>query len=502
LDAAARRSPSLRRRVDNAVLRWQARFETDAADTVLPWCAAGVVAVFFFAIALARSRALENGPDLASALQGAWLIRHGHSPDLSINGHNLFADQAPFAFFPLAQLTRMVSAKTALLGVQSIALACGVIPIWRISRRLAGLRVGAAGALVFAYALSPAVHDLNVADFHQEAIALPALIGATYNGLAGRWTRYVVLAALAVLCRADLAIAVAGLGVLLVLEGKRRAGLITVVVSLGWLMLALLVLEPILGEASLVTPGAFVAYGHTPFAIVGHVLAHPVSVLGDLVAREHLDLAVVLFAPLLFLPLLAPRYLLPALPLEILYLLSSVPVTGVSGARYTVAIIAFSFVAAPFALSRIGRRTVTSVIVDRRVIGALILASVAFFARDAVDSPYSHPWRWGTGVDAADARAAAELVPDDVPVRASPRMVSLFAERRTIRLLQVGGRPDERRWTAGVDALVIDLRDFPEWSVPAQGDFADQLAIDGYQLVADKGKVLVFVVRGALPDGS
>jgi hypothetical protein len=312
----------------------------------------------------------------------------------------------------------------------------------------------------------------------------------------------VVLAALAILCRADLAIAVAGLGVLLVLEGKRRAGFVTVVASIGWLMLALLVLEPILGEASLVTPGAFIAYGHTPLGVVGHVLAHPISVLGDLGAREHLDLAVVLFAPLLFLPLLAPRYLLPAIPLEVLYLLSSVPVTGVDGARYTVAIIAFSFVAAPFALSRIGRRTVTTVVVDRRVIGALLLASVAFFARDAVDSPYSRPWSWGTGADAAEAREAAELVPDDVAVRASPRLVSLLAERRTIRLVPVGGQPNERRWTTGVEALVIDLRDFPEWSAPEQGDFADQLAINGYEMVADRGKVLVFVARTVLPADS
>jgi uncharacterized membrane protein len=306
------------------------------------------------------------------------------------------------------------------------------------------------------------------------------------------------MAAFVMLCRADLAIVIFGLGVLLMVEGKRRAGLWTMVGSAAWLLLALLVFERLLGQASLVAPDAFAAYGEGAWPVVRHVVTNPIEVLGDLVARDNLDVIILLLAPLLFLPLLAPKYLFPAVPLQALYLVAAVPIVGAAGARYTVAFTAFSFVAAAFALGRMGRRSVERVVVDRRLLVALVIASAAFFAGFASNSPYEHPWAWGGDGEARTAREdGADLVPTQWRVRASVTVLPYLAERRVVYELPAQDPPIPRDVQVGVDAVVVDASVYDDWSGGAQSDFAAQLAIDGFRRVFREAGVMVFLRQRA-----
>lgn len=491
--ATQRRPQDLRRRWDYVVLRWQARLDGAWADRVLPWIGAAVLAVVYFLLAFARNRSLESGIDLGSFTQASWLVAGRHPAQLTLTGNHLLADQAPFAFYPLAFATRVLPRVPTLLAVQSAGLAVGVVPLWRIARKLADLRVGAASALVFAYAAHPAINNLNLADFHPEAPAVSALIGAMYCALTRRWRGFALLCAVAVLCRADLAIAVAGIGALLVVEGQRRAGIRTIVGGAGWALLAVLVIQPHYGDSGLINAGAFARYGDSFLGVAGSMIAHPLRVIGDLVAKENLDVLVILLAPLLFLPVLAPRYLLPVLPLEALYLVAAVPHTGTAGAEYTVAPIAFLFVASPFALSRMGRRSIERVFVDRRVLGALVIASTVFFAREAGSSPYSHPWSWGRrdAIDGARLDAAA-LVPDRAAVRASPRLLPVLAERRAVYLLPPGSAPNSVAAALRVDYVILDSASMPEWQGSEHAAFSRGMAARGFTLIFDEGGIEVY----------
>ena len=490
---ASRPAPGLRRRIDTVMLRWQARLDAAWADRVLPWVFALVLFVVFAALALARARSLRAGADLGAYTQGAWLIRTGRSADLTITGNHLLADQVPLAFYILAQLTRVLPTIATLLTAQAAALAVGVVPLWRIARRLAEMRVGASTALVVAYGASPAVNNLNLADFHPAALAVPALIAAVYYGLQKRWVPFALVAAGAVACRADLGLAVAALGLALALAGERRPALIAAAAALGWTLLAVVVVQPLAGRSGLVAPGAFNDYGHSFFGVAATMLSHPYRVIGDLFARDNLDVLIVLLAPLLFLPMLAPRYLLPAVPLECLYLIADVAHTGRGGAQYTVALTAFVFAAAAFALGRIGRRSVERVIVDRRILVALVLASLAFFVRYADDSPYDTPWRWGHRDAADEARLdAADLVDEDRAVRASPTLLPIVAERRRVYVLTGTGAPRARDAARGVDAVLVDDRQFPEWSDAAKTAFTTQLESGGFVLIYRAEGITVF----------
>src|SRR5690606_7590605 len=200
-----------------------------------------------------------------------------------------------------------------------------------------------------------------------------ALLYATYYGLSSRWRRFGVCCAFVLLCRADLGLAVAGLGALVWASGRKVEGRVAVVVGVLYTLVAVLVIEPRLAGGANPHATAHAAFGDAPLAVAWGMLIHPADVIGALLREENFDLLGCLLAPLVFLPLLAPRYLLPVLPLELLYLTSDTPGAVVFGEQ-TVAVTAFLFVATAFALQRVGRAGTDRVRVEQWVLVVLLVA--------------------------------------------------------------------------------------------------------------------------------
>ncbi|MBI2705361.1 MAG: DUF2079 domain-containing protein [Actinobacteria bacterium] len=484
---------TFRRRIDNLMLRWQARLDSEWADRVLP--VAFSLGLFFLLalMALAKARSLDSGSDLAAYTQGAFLLREGYEPTVTVtfNAH-LLSQQASFIFYPIALLTKVLPAQPALLIVQSAALAFVVIPLWRIARRLANLRVGATVALVFVYAVYPTMHNLNLAGFHPETIALPALLGAFYFGLGRRWWLFGVCCAVVVLSRADLGLAVAGLGGLLIVEKSRRAGLATLFAGVGWTLVAGAIVQPQLGAESYAHVNAFATFGSSPLSVAWGMLTQPLTVLDRLTTEQNFNLVVVLLAPVLFLPVLAPRYLIPVLPLQILYMIADVPRDAVFG-QQTVAATAFIFLATAFALARIGRMGVEKITVDRRVLGALLLASTVFFIQNAASSPYRRPWEWGGRdvVDQARLQVADQILPSS-SVRASPSMLTILAERTKLYTLPPAEKPDPAAAADGVSTVVVDDREVGNWTAVERQVFRQGLESLGFTRVYDQQGIELF----------
>jgi uncharacterized membrane protein len=488
-----RRELPLKRRYELLTLRLQGRLDSAGADRVVPWVVFVGLWAVLAGLALARAHGLEEGADLGTFTQGAWLITRGDAPYLSIRGSNLLAEQAGFSFYPVAGLTSFLPTIPTLLVIQSGLLAIGVVPLWRIARRVADLRVGASLVLLTAFALYPAIHDVNTSGFNPAAMALPALLGMALFGLTGRWWFFGLCAVIAVATRADLAMVTAGFGGLLILENKRRAGLITIGVSVAYVLAALLVIQPHYNDGNFVHVDAFEAYGSSAFGALGGLLLHPFQALGDLFDQQNFQILVMLFAPVFFLPFVAPRYLLPVVPLECLYLIANVSEDRVARPEHTIAITAFIFLATAIGLSRIGRRSVERVNVDRRVLMALVLASAVFFIQDAPASPYEEPWAWGNRDVTDHARLdAADLVPDDDSVRASPSLLPLLAERPAVYELETTGNPHVRRAADGVDAIVLDAEAAPDWDDEDRRRFQAGLEELGFETVFAQAGVTVY----------
>lgn len=453
---------SFRRRVDNLALRWQARLDSEWSDRVLPWALTAALFVLLAALSLAKARSLDGTVDLAAYTQATWLIRHGESPVITItDGSHLLAQQASFAFYPMTAVSFVLPIIPGLLVLQAALLSVAVVPLWKIARRLGHLRAGATLAIVVVYGFYAVMHNLNLDGFHPEVLAIPGLLAAFYFAFTDRWRLFALCCVVVLSCRADLGLAIGGLGVLLALSGKRRIGLATALGGVGWMVVSAVYIQPHFGDGSLPHLAAFAQFGDSPAEVVWGILIHPGEALGNIVAEQNFLLFVTLFAPLLFLPLLAPRFLIPIIPLELAYLVADVPEEAVFG-QQTVAITAFLFIASIFALSRIGRKGVEQVAVDHRILGALVLSGLVFFVAFSASSPYRLPWEWGSQDSVDGARLdATDLIDRDASVRASPTMVQELAERRTLYQLSTDGPPDGEAAIAGVDVVVVDRNDVP-----------------------------------------
>jgi hypothetical protein len=301
------------------------------------------------------------------------------------------------------------------------------------------------------------------------------------------------------LCRADLGLAVAGLGVLLMVQGHRQRGAITAVIGTVWALGFLFVVQPHIGHAGVTQLEAYTAYGHSPVSVAWGMVSDPARLWSNVFSRDNFRLIVYLFAPVLFLPFLSPRYLLPVVPLELVYLAGNVSLATRYGPQ-AVAITAFIFLATPMGLARLGRRNVEKVTVDRRVLITVVLACLAFYILIAPSSPYSQPWDWG-GRDAVDGArlAARDSVGRGARVRASSSMLMILAQRKVLYPLdpKAAMSPEVGAIVAtrGVDVVIVDRHELPGVSPPDEQAFELDITKRGYSVASDDLGIVVFVKR-------
>jgi hypothetical protein len=480
------------RRLDWLLLRWQARLDARWADRTLPWVLAFGLFVVYAVAALARVDRLDAGAALARHAQAAWHLAAGRPPEVTVGlDTNLFTDRLPVLFVPLAAATRVLPATVTLLVAQAAALAVGVVPVWLLARNVAHLRVGAAGALAFVYAVHPAIADLDLGDFHPQAMALSPLLAAAYFVERRRYGRFAAAAAVAVLWSSELGLVVATLGIVLILEGERRVGIRAAVGGLAWTLVALLVIQAPLGRTGLVAPGAFEEYGGGGLDVLVAMLRNPFRPVADMIENDDIVIVAWVLGSLAFVPLLSLRKLLPALPLTVLVLVAEVPVAGPDGGARMVPFLAFSFVAATFALARLGRPSVERMIVDRRLLVILTAAAFFGFLTTSTLSPYERPWEVNRpGEDAL--RGALDVLPPIVSVRVPAALTVELAERNRVEVVD----PEERDpgdLTAGVDALVIEENRFSELDPSGRFLLRRAIVAEGFLQRYRQDGVVVFV---------
>lgn len=412
--------PSLRRRLDYRLLRWQARLDGSWADHIFPWFAALGLAIVFISTALARIHGFSTGNDMATWVQGAWLIRNGYPADITVTGQHLLAPQLAFGFYPIALATKWLSAMPTLVVLQAVALSLGAPALWKIARRVCLLRVGASGATIIAYGAHPMVHHLNLADFHPETLALPTLLWAAYFSLSGRWRIGTLLFILSISWRSDLGLAVAGFGVLLLPTKDKKYGWRFIIFGLAWLFIAQLLLQPLID-------GGVVAN------LSWDSIANPQDALADMGSRRSIAILASMLLPVGLLPLLVPGRLLPFFPPVVLALLSSASFDESRDITLLIAGLFGVLLAVPFALGHLGRRNIEVITVDGRVVSGLALVAALFFVLASPLSPYEQPWSWGRRDNTDQTRVIAiERVPDEARVRAVPAFMGHLATRETL----------------------------------------------------------------------
>lgn len=371
--------------------------------------------------------------DLGFHTQFVWLLSRGHSFS-SILGLSAFAHNATFGyllFLPFAWL-RIDIAHTLDL-VQTVAIALGVVPVFRIARRRLG-ESWVSAALPLAYLLHPVTQGNVWETFHPEAMAITPLLCAYDAADEGRWRRYWAWLALAIIWKTDVALFIAVLGLVVIRRRDRAVGWRTFGIGAVWFVLVVGVMLPRLSGGGTVFGPLYGDLGDNPAEVVQTSISHPSRFMRHLRDAQPHRYGRDLLAPYAFAPLLAPVELLTGVPQNLVSLLSDAPFTRdpIDNPHYQALPLVALTLALLEACGLVRRRRPDLAEPLVAVVVAAGLATSATWGSLPFSVRYAHFW----SEDGDPLRAAKEHaigVPDgDDVVSAQYRLVPHLAERRLV----------------------------------------------------------------------
>ena len=284
-------------------------------------CAAVLgVAVAVFVVAFTRAtwtmhdRFGTYGFDLGIYDQGTWLLSRPRAPFVTVRGLDLLGQHASYILALVAPLYRLWADPRLLLLLQVLLLAVPAVVVYRLGARHLG-HPAAGLAVALAYLAYPGMQWAITWQFHPEAIAAGLLALAALAADRGRNRTMAVLLALAALCGQEVGLVVAGFGLLLVVSGRRAVGWRTAAAGFGWFLAATFVLAPLAsGRPTRLFETTYGIAGSGPVALLRALPTIAGHALQTGLANDGLAYLLLVLLPLLGLPLLAPRWLLPVAP--------------------------------------------------------------------------------------------------------------------------------------------------------------------------------------------
>jgi uncharacterized membrane protein len=394
----------------------------------------GLALAIFVGVFLAQTFELHRnfgtyGFDLGIYDQGTWLLSRFHAPFVTVRGLNLFGDHASYILVLVAPLYRLWDDPRMLLLLQTVALA---VPAWVVYRLGAKhLRNPAAGlAVAVAYLAYPAMQWALTWQFHPETLAAAFLALAALAADGHRSRQMAVWLGLALLCREDVGLAVAGFGGLLMLTGQRVTGRRVLIAGIFWWLFATFLFIPLAnGRQTNLFELNYGVTGIGPISLLRALPSMAGRALATALSNQGVGYLLLVFVPLLALPLLSPKALLPVAPALFLNLAAIPPEQHQIRYQYLAIVAPLLAIAAVRGLQ---------VIADKRralLAPALIALVVVALAMDQRYGPA--PWSHAKIVssaspaDAAKRRALA-MIPAGVPVSAQFNLVTHLSHREQI----------------------------------------------------------------------
>ncbi len=346
----------------------------------------GVSALILFASSGLRHELFNSGAwDLGIFDQAVYLISQGQPPISSFLGFHILGDHAAWILYPLALLYKIYPSVYWLFAVQSVSLALGALLTWHLARQ-AGLKESQAVAMVAVYLLYPLVYNANLFDFHPDAIAVPALLGAVLAARLGHmgWFCFSILIVLG--CKAVLSMTVAAMGVwLLFFEKRRLYGAIALISGIAWFLIANKGIIPFFGSEAALLERHFYRYSYlgNSFPKMAQILlSQPELILGKVFSLTNLEYLVLLLAPVIWgLSLQGLTPLVGAIPCLVLNILADHQSQKNLIFHYSLPAIPFLVLAviANLAAGRAWLRNQKAIILWS-LLGFLALAKFGFFA--------------------------------------------------------------------------------------------------------------------------
>ncbi len=331
----------------------------------LVWIAVGLCALYtvvFSYFSLVQHQELRTQlDDLGNAMQAIWAASQGDLRMVVSNENSgvlrsRLAIHVNLFYWLIAPIYRVFPYPATLLILTSVACGAAGLGLFFLARRRLGETWWALVPAV-AYWLSPIVQDANLYDFHIITITAALLIWTVYAFDAGNRLAAWILFGAALLCKEDVALVTAMMGIWLWLSGERRDGLIAIGVSAAYFLLALFVIVPLVDDSPDMTllTGASSRYrwlGDSVPEMLQTVVTEPGRVIRHLMRGDHIRIFIYLLlcggvAGLRAWPLL----LLAVPPLAVGMLSRTAWMTRVTGTYYWITAEAAVVLACVFAAS-------------------------------------------------------------------------------------------------------------------------------------------------------
>ena len=204
-----------------------------------------------------------------------------------------------------------------LLVLQAVWLGSGAVPVYLLTFFRSGSRWMAI-ALSACWVLTPAMHGANMYDFHSLTLIAPLVVWLLYFFEKGKTVAYYLMLALLLLCREDVSLLMAFVGIYSLLcrePARTRQGWVTILVSAVYLVT---VKTFFMTSSDIFMSGkesySFAYYykdlipkGAGLGGLLVSLLTNPSFVIESALSEKKQLFLLVIFAPLLFLPLLALR---------------------------------------------------------------------------------------------------------------------------------------------------------------------------------------------------
>ena len=157
-------------------LRWGARLEHEWTEQWFPWIAGAVLFFLSSRWLSPRSQRSTSAPTWRLTRKAAWLIAHGHAPDLTVTGINLLAQHCRVGMYPIGWVTHVLPT------IPDAARAASGRPRFRGRARCGGSdggwrspRRGRADLGLRLLRVYPAINNLNLDGLPPEAAVAPGL---------------------------------------------------------------------------------------------------------------------------------------------------------------------------------------------------------------------------------------------------------------------------------------------------------------------------------------
>jgi uncharacterized membrane protein len=428
--------------------------------TILLVASIATYSVLFSWLAIMRMNALETyaydlgiyNQALYTTLTGKGLLYY--TPDLLANpqGSFLGVHFSPVLFLILP-IYAIHPAPETLLLLQTVLLALGAIPVFLIAKRRLTSRYGPL-LVSLVYLLNPALQGVNWYDFHPEALIVLPLLFALYFFDIRRASAYFSSLAFVLVTIETAAVLGIGLGAYAVLESVRqrlrkdrtyllRLGFSTIAVSVAWFALsAATILHFNPGNIYLVGGSSYwqVLGAKNLLQVPYQTIVSPESAIRAVsyAFPQKMLYLLVLFGPVLFLPVATSRPLVMLVPWLSASILSNYQPYFELGNQYPAYIIAPLFYAAIIGLQRLENRPHfrTRSLSLKWITTSIAAGSMIFLI---ASSPLT-PWAVGSfpplyyGYPAVTSHTQvvdyfARLIPPDASVLASQNIFPLVSSR-------------------------------------------------------------------------